>query len=189
MSFYKLLLHYKEVDKTISESAVRAFGRHTWYLTAEMVVLSLFSNDVPADERRALADALLAIKPDVPLLAPKNRFGTGFGKPKPVQITASTKLSDLVGEDSWYTIHLLKLDVSFLSDDIDTWESNACYIRAQKIVGSLNVVNDCAERGVKLCSDFTSAARGEEHLQNVLQVVEHDRKTTHNLRRKRIKLQ
>ena len=41
---------------------------------------------------------------------------------------------------------------------------------------SCNVVNDSAERGVKLSSDFLAAAHSEKHYQNVLQVVEQDRK-------------
>ena len=189
LTLYKLLMRYRTVNITISESAVRAFRRHTWYLTAEMVVLALFGKVVPATERRALADALLTIKPDNMLLAPKNRFCTGFGKPRFQDITTSTKLADLVGEDSWFTICLLKLDVSFLDVEIETWDRNACFIRSQCIIDNLNVVNDCAERGVKLCSDFVSVARGEEHFRNVLQVIEHDRKTMPNLRNKRIKRQ
>ena len=35
---------------------------------------------------------------------------------------------------------------------------------------------NCAERSVKLSSDFLSTAKSEEHHQNVLQVVEQDRK-------------
>ena len=37
---------------------------------------------------------------------------------------------------------------------------------------SLPVINDSAERGVKLTSDFLHSASKEENLQNVLQVVE-----------------
>jgi hypothetical protein len=36
------------------------------------------------------------------------RHGTGFGKPVfPSEVTDSTTLADLVGPDSWYTIHVL----------------------------------------------------------------------------------
>ena len=55
-------------------------------------------------------------------------------------------------------------------------------------VRAINVVNDCAERGVKLTSDFVTAARGEQHLQNVLQAVEHDRSEQPKLRCCRRKL-
>ena len=37
------------------------------------------------------------------------------------------------------------------------------------------VVNDGAERGVKLCNDFLSQAKREDRHQNILQVVENDR--------------
>jgi len=58
-------------------------------------------------------------------------------------------------------------------------------LNSAKNVAAVNVVNDCAERGVKLASDFVDTARSVEHFQNVLQVVEKDRKDAPNLRRKR----
>jgi hypothetical protein len=59
------LLMYDAVDPVVSRSAIRAFQRHLWNLTAEMVSLALFtfSSIVPKEEKRALADRLLAIKP------------------------------------------------------------------------------------------------------------------------------
>lgn len=47
LQFLKNLLSYSCVSPTISKSAVKAFERHLWYLTAEMVPLALFSNKVP----------------------------------------------------------------------------------------------------------------------------------------------
>ena len=44
----------------------------------------------------------------------------------------------------------------------------------------MNVVNDPAERAVKLTADFVGAARGEEHFQNILQVVEANHKERPN---------
>ena len=46
----------------------------------------------------------------------------------------------------------------------------------------MNVVNDPAERAVKLTADFVGAARGEEHFQNILQAVEANHKERPNLR-------
>jgi len=53
-------------------------------------------------------------------------------------------------------------------------------LNSAKNVAAVNVVNDCAERGVKLASDFVDTARSVEHFQNVLQVVEKDRKDAPN---------
>ena len=43
-------------------------------------------------------------------------------------------------------------------------------------------VNDVAERGGKLCSDFKHAAKKGENIQNVLKTVEGNRKDPGNLR-------
>ena len=39
---------------------------------------------------------------------------------------------------------------------------------------------------MKLSADFLAAAQSEEHYQNVLQVVEQDRKRTPNLRKRKL---
>ena len=52
------------------------------------------------------------------------------------------------------------------------------------MVVDLRIVNDSAERGVKLGSDFLSAAKIEERYQNVLQVTENDRRRVPNQRKR-----
>ena len=49
------------------------------------------------------------------------------------------------------------------------------------------MVNDSAEREVKLTSDFLNTARKEEQFQSVLQVVEKSRKDTPDQRKRKIK--
>ncbi len=53
--------------------------------------------------------------------------------------------------------------------------SDTTYLDAMEIVSSMCVVNDGAERGVKLCHDFISLSKEETKHQNVLQIVENDR--------------
>lgn len=48
----------------------------------------------------------------------------------------------------------------------------------------MSVVNDAAERGVKLASDFVSSSRNEDTFQENLQVIEKHRKNVPNLRSK-----
>ena len=181
------LLQYGAVNSPVAKSALRAFKQHLWYLTGEMVPLALFSLLVPPAERRALADKLLTMKPSTPPLRPLERFGTGFGKPAfPPEVTESTTLADLASPDSWHTMHVLQVDDSFFSEDVESWPSDPAYQASKANVLAINVINDCAERGVKLSSDFLSSARSEEHYQNVLQVVEHDRKQQPHLRKRRL---
>jgi hypothetical protein len=188
LALYKRLLMYEAVQPVVSKSAIKAFNGHLWYLTAEFVPLALFSSCVPDDDRRQLADKLLEVKPTEDLQAPTDRFGTAFGKPKfPREVTSSSTLADFVAPDSWYFFHLLKLDSSFLVEEVDDWDTNASYQAAKVNIQAINVINDSAERGVKLSSDFLASARTESHYQDVLQVVERDRKETPNLRKRKSK--
>lgn len=175
---FQNLIRYKAVHEEIANSAIKALKRHRWYLTAEMIPLALFNEKVPTDERRALADAILENKPEVLPVNPIHRFGNGFGKPDFPELTAKTRLADLANQDSWFGMQQLHINADFLPRNVDEWP-------ASETVQSINVVNDCAERGVKLTSDYVSAARSEDHLQNVLQAVESDRRQHPNLRKRK----
>lgn len=74
----------------------------------------------------------------------------------------------------------MQLNVSFLPLPVNKWQSNEAYIASL-----VNVVNDGAERGVKLASDFIDTARDDKHFQDVLQIVEDDRKAVPDLRRRK----
>ena len=188
LKLFQALLKYEVVNREISQSATQALSRHLWYLTEEMIPLSLFSTKVPQLERQELAQRLLEVKPDEPLRTPVNRFGSGWGKPKfPANISLTTRLCDLVGVDSWFTFHCLQLDDSFLALPVSEWNTNEAYMSSADNIAAINVVNDGAERGVKIATDFADAARSDEHFQNVLQVVEQDRKANPNLRINKIK--
>ena len=71
---------------------------------------------------------------------------------------------------------ILKLDSSFLQQPIDTWRKNPAFIDAKIIIDHIKVLNDVAERNVKLAQDFQGAARKEKRYQNVPQVLENSRK-------------
>ena len=182
LDLYVQLLEYEKIDRSISSSALKAFQRHLWYLTSEMVPLSLFSDMVPTTDKKNIAKKLLEIKPDDTTLLPQECFRTGYGKPKFVAMTGHTRisLSDFVAGDSWFFFRLLEIDPKFMDYPVETWTHNETYKAGKDNVRSINCVNDCAERGVKLSSDFLGSARTEKNYQNVLQVVE-DRKTTPNL--------
>ena len=65
------------------------------------------------------------------------------------------------------------------------WKKDPGYNETSEKVHSLLVVNDAAERGVKLCHDFRGRAKKEGRLQNILQTVQNDRSTRPNLRKKK----
>ena len=81
------------------------------------------------------------------------------------------------------------LDVDFLEESVDTWEDpESSYQEAKAAVKTVPVVNDGAERGVKISSDFLEDARKEEIYQNILQVAENDRNLVANQRKRHIRI-
>jgi len=76
-----LLYQHQAVDSSVSNIAVNAFSRHLWYLTLEMVPLSLFSCKLNEMEKLELADCLLALKPKEPIPFPQCQNSTGYSKP------------------------------------------------------------------------------------------------------------
>ena len=175
-------LHYKNVDEVIANEALLRFGAHMWYLTEELIPLSFFSNNVSDLIKQAMTNKLLATTNDGIC---KTRFGSGFGKPQFPQPPKDTSrdLDFYIGGDSWMFFNILKIDSSFLRKPVVEWKDNQLYKNAKLIVDNIKVVNDAAERGLKLAQDFQGAAQKEQHYQNILQVVENSRKSLPNQRK------
>ena len=91
----------------------------------------------------------------------QNRHGNGHGKPVLPKISAKAKLSDFVGPSSWHFFEHLDIDNCFLSESPSDWEFNEAYNEARTKVKHLAVVNDPAEREVKLTQDFLHTAKNE----------------------------
>ena len=149
-----------------------------WYLWHYLVVRFLLTQSVH------LQIILLAVKPDSAVSNPSDQFGTGFGKPKFPAVDIHTTLADLVGQDSWFLFNVLSLDEEFLNQDFMLWPFSTSYKTSAEHILAINVINDCAERCVKLSSDFLSSAESEQHYQNVLQIVEHNRTDQPHIRKR-----
>ena len=182
----KNLFDFKKVDKPCAEVAINAFSNHLWYLTEELVVLGLFSNCVSNDMKMRMADKMK----NVDRKTCSKRFGPSkFGKPefpKLPLLDGDFDLSHFVGEDSWSFFNILELDSSFIHLPVSEWSSNSNYQHGKLVVDNFSVVNDGAERGVKLAYDFLGTAKSNERFQNILQVVENDRKACPNQRKRKL---
>lgn len=176
---------YNNIDSVVAKAALVAVGRHTWYLTEELVVLSLFNHYVSNDMKQSIAEKLKVFGTSESCV---NRVGTGFGKPQlpPVPESIEDDVSKFVGKDSSMFFKILKIDRSFLDLPVKDWDSDESYKHGKQVVAKLSCVNDAAERGVKLCNDFLPRAKKEENFQNVLQVVENCRNSLPD-QRKRMK--
>ena len=88
-----------------------------------------------------------------------------FGKPNvPTDITLTKTLANFINEDSWFTLHIMQLNTDFRTEDVHDWSNSPAYQDSSDNVRAINVINDCAEHGVKLSSEFSDASRSEEAL-------------------------
>ena len=67
---------------------------------------------------------------------------------------------------------IFNINLNFLTIDPPQWSENADYKKGFEIVNKLKVVNDAAERGVKLMSDYNRfLTKDEEQKHFILQSV------------------
>ena len=173
-------------DEVISEAALKAVKHHLWYLAQEMVPLALFSNDLSCVKKDQISKAIQNHN----AVTLTNRHGTSFGKPNFPVVSKNQKnrsLSMFVGPDSLGFFRILRLESEFLKYPSSEWSNRSSYQHAKKVVDAIQVVNDAAERGVKLASDYLDSAKIEENYQNILQVVENNRHLKPNQRDKKVK--
>ena len=83
------------------------------------------------------------------------------------------KRIDFIGPETWFIFNALNLDKNWLYDLPKSW---SCNEKGRKFVANIKVVNDAAERGVKLHSDYTAIlTENEKQRASLLQVVEKHR--------------
>ena len=92
-------------------------------------------------------------------------------------IDEDSKLIDFIGPETWFIFDALNLDKNWLYDSPGSWSCNESFKKGRKFVANIKVVNDAAERGVKLHSDYAAIlTENEEQRASLLQVVEKHRK-------------
>ena len=157
LQFYKKLCKFRAIDAELADTALNVLRRHLWYLTEEIVIFSLFSNRLTDDEKSRIAAKLLTFP------VPEN---LPLGKPEFPDILEKTQLCDLVGPHSWLLFISLKL-----------WSEDSDYLVAERFVRTVKTINDTAERGVKLMTDYALILTKDETMKQwILQVVDSHRK-------------
>jgi len=164
------MIAYREVDKEIAEEVLRKLANHCWYLTEEVVPFVLFSNNPAVTEeiKQEIARKIM-ITP-----IPEN---FRLGKPVFRSIASDTTLTDLVGPDSHTLFQSLHIGNTWLGKPVNQWKEDPDFIVAETFVRNVKVVNDAAERGVKLMTDYATAITTDpQQKAAMLQCVEHHRR-------------
>jgi len=180
------IVHYKPINATIYKSAISAIGRHLWYLSQELVPMSLFSDKVSSNEKETLVTKLkLFLTEDDGNSTRSIRSRKGELPSKDVLNSCSFDLDSFLGPSSDFMFRLLQLDTAFLDSPVTSWSDLPSYCTAKDIISSLTVVNDSAERGVALATTFNSTiTKQEEQKQFLFQIVESHRKLCPDATRK-----
>lgn len=82
----------------------------------------------------------------------------------------------------------LKIDDNFLLESPSSWQTNTSLLKAKNALSTLTVVNDTAERGVKLMQDFHGLITiEEEQKQFLLRCVQEHRRMFPDCKKKTLK--
>lgn len=163
----KCLVKYKLINEGISTAASKAFSRHLWYISEELIALAFFDSNISNATKKKMVDSLQHPGPNEP--------------PKRIQVELKSieckQLEEFVSVNTMNFFEILELPTKFLTQvEPDQWDSDEGFQKAKQCAESLRVVNDVAERGVKLIQDFNlSITRNEEQKQYLLQVVSQHR--------------
>jgi hypothetical protein len=126
------------------------------------------ARDVQRRQKQDMATRLLA----TPM--PEN---FRLGKPLFHQVSRETTLITLIGPESHTLFRVLNVNTNWLAKPVQEWPSDPDFVLAEQFVRTVKVVNDAAERGVKLISDFaTIITTDPEQREWLLQGVEYHRK-------------
>jgi len=157
-------------DHEISLATTRKIAGQLWYLSEDLILLSLFDPNVDLITKRKM------------LQASTEKEGKEFSLKRvhfdlPVVNVQSTTLVDFVSKRSRTLFAMLGMPDGFLSEDPQSWSDRDDFKTAEAIVKTQAVTNDHAERGVALIQEAAQSGifKNEEQLQYALQVIEQNR--------------
>ena len=178
LSFIKDLMSYAETDPQLAGAILDKTKNHLWYLTQEVVPFALFSHNEQLSS---------AMKEKIALKIFNMARPESFRQGKPVfpVINQSTTLVDLIGPESSFIFEALSLPSDWLTKPSEQWQYDHDYMIAENFVTTVKVVNDLAERGIKMISDFaTVITTDERQRQYLLQAVEFHRQKYDSFKKK-----
>lgn len=180
-NFLKAMIWYKEDCSDIATYALKSCKRHLWYLTEELVILAIFNEELSSFTRSLLARKLFSTTRPTTFT---------LGKPKfPVFQLEPPFLVSLIGPRSWLLFSLMGLSnsqIDWLQLPVEYWGLLENYRNIKSFINQLEVVNDCAERGIKIITDFKDVCRNDEQLGYLIQTIEHHRQRVSSLEKRNL---
>ena len=99
-------------------------------------------------------------------------------------ITHNTTIASLLSPLSWFPFCLLILSFEWLESPPSQWEKDPDYKVMEKFAKTVKLVNDVAERGVKMADDYSNClTKDSEERKKLVMVVQNHRRTYPKLRK------
>ena len=165
------------MNSIVSKQSVRKFSNHFWYLSPEAAAKAIFDESVSDEVKMKMVWNLRTeiFSDEESLLETENSIFKWFRISNELLPTLIQRDIDYFDKpESIEFFKRFKTDISFLDIDVTQWMLNENYIPGLQIVGWLKVMNDVAERGIKLITDYNDRITYiEEQKQFVIQVIEY----------------
>ena len=184
LTFHRNILQYKEVEPRVAFSVLQSIHRHEWYSTDKLVILALADQQLPDEEKQAMAQKLHSMP----------REEIEMGRPEFPQLIWKIKeesiirpcLSSLVSSNSWLVFDLLGLvgPQDWLQLSCDMWPIFSEFRKFSDFANNVSVTNDLAERGIHLVSEFVNKCEDENQRQALMQLLEYNRSLVTDLTKK-----
>ena len=171
LNFYQNLQFFTEnIDRQAGERALKIFEGQSWYLAEELIPFALFSDSIAKEEKIIIAAEIVKHhKKDLSKTFEKK------GKPILPIVKKNTKLVNLVGCRSWFFFSSLNSEGEWLQKTVDEWPNDPNYKKLHDFSKNVKVVNDTAERWVKLIQDYMNFVKDENMKQDLIQAIEQHR--------------
>lgn len=140
-----------------------------WYLSEKLVDLSVFDTGLSFEKREKVVKSITTRRGD-------------DNPAKKLNIAAlNVSLDELATTNTKDFFKALGISTDFFDQPAKNWNSDVEYRKGEEIVSHLKVVNDHAERAIKLMQDYNGyVTRKETNFQNLLLNVEDFRRKLPN---------
>lgn len=157
LQLWRDLKQYEAVDKEISTSTLKVLERHLWYISEDLVGLAIFSDQVTSREKKDIVAKMSSVSSSPRMVR---------GNQEVLKRTANPKLCNFATTRSKAFFQRMNIRTSFLNSEPDLWKENPDFTDGIVKVKNLLVVNDVAERSVKMCEDFNKYSQIVRRINN-----------------------
>ena len=167
---------YKTCKPDIAEKCLTSMTNHSWYLHPNLIPLSLLDAGVPEDEKKEIANKIFdTVSADHHLEWRYEKINIS----SIIKANKNPRLIDFVDVRSRLIFDILKFNnvkMEWMQLPPNMWHLLTPYKEFSSFTRSLPVVNDAAERNVKLVQDFVTASHDETLRQDLLLALDLKRK-------------